>query len=152
MTRFLVVLLFTACTTQTATPPAAPARDAAADREAIMAADRAFADSTYARGLDGWMSYYTTDAVRLRLGEPAVQGTDAVRAFDAPIFADTAVVLVWTPVDAGTFADGNHGYSTGKGAMVRRATPADTVWQGSYVTIWRREADGRWMVILDTGS
>lgn len=117
-----------------------------------MAADRAFGDSTLARGLDGWMSYYTPDAVRMRLGEPAVQGTEAVRAFDAPLFADTSVVLVWTPVDAGTFADGNHGFSTGKGAMIRRATPTDTVWQGQYVTIWRREADGRWMVILDTGS
>jgi ketosteroid isomerase-like protein len=152
MTRLLPVLLILACATETAPPPAPPARDAAADREAIMAADRAFADSTYARGLDGWMSYYTADAVRLRLGEPAAQGTEAVRQFDAPIFADTAIVLVWTPVDAGTFADGSHGFSTGKGAMVRRATPTDTVWQGQYVTIWRRGDDGRWMVILDTGS
>ena len=36
--------------------------------------------------------------------------------------------------------------------MVRRASPSDTVWQGQYVTIWRRGEDGRWMVILDTGS
>lgn len=117
-----------------------------------MAADRAFADSTYAHGLDGWMSFYTADAVRMRLGQPAVQGTAAVREFDAPIFADSTIVLVWTPVDAGTFADGSHGFSTGKGAMVRRASPSDTVWQGQYVTIWRRGEDGRWMVILDTGS
>ena len=72
MRRHLFPLAFlAACTTQTATPPAAPARDAAADRAAILAADRAFADSTYAHGLDGWMSFYTADAVRLRLGETA---------------------------------------------------------------------------------
>lgn len=149
MRPLLPIVLLAACTTQTVVPPT---RDAAADREAILAADRAFADSTYAHGLDGWMSYYSADAVRLRLGQPAVQGTQAVRQFDAPIFADTAIVLVWTPVDAGTFEDGRHGFSTGKGAMVRRATPADTVWQGQYVTIWRRGDDGRWLVILDTGS
>lgn len=149
MLRFAPLTLLLACTTQ-AVPP--PVRDAAADREAILAADRAFADTTLARGLDGWMSYYAADAVRLRLGEPAVQGTEAVRAFDAPIFADSGVVLVWTPVDAGTFADGRHGFSTGRGAMVRRATPTDTLWQGAYVTIWRRDDDGRWRVILDTGS
>lgn len=152
MRRMLPMVLFAACTTQTAHPPEPPPRDAMADREAIMAADRAFADSTYANGLDGWMSFYTPDAVRLRLGEAAVQGLDAVRQFDTPIFADTAIVLTWTPVDAGTFADGQHGFSTGKGAMIRRATPGDTVWQGQYVTIWRRGDDGRWMVILDTGS
>ena len=152
MHRLLPIVLLAACTTETVTPPGPPPRDAASDREAIMAADRAFADSTYAHGLDGWMSFYTADAVRMRLGELAVQGTAAVREFDAPIFADTAIVLVWTPVDAGTFDDGDHGFSTGKGAMVRRATPSDTVWQGQYVTIWRRGDDGRWKVILDTGS
>lgn len=153
MRRSLPVTTFLlACTTQTAPPPARPTQDAAADREAILAADRAFNDSTSAHGLDGWMSFYAADAVRLRLGEQAVQGTEAVRRFDAPIFADTSIVLVWTPVDAGTFANGSHGFSTGKGAMVRRASPSDTVWQGQYVTIWRRETDGRWKVILDTGS
>lgn len=126
-----------------------------ADRAALLAADRAFAAATAARGLDGWMDAYAADAVRLRLGGSAAegsvaQGTDAIRAFDAALFEDPAVRLVWDPTDAAPFADGRTGFTTGRASVVRVAT-ADTLYRGTYVTIWRRDGDG-WKVILDTGA
>jgi ketosteroid isomerase-like protein len=129
------------------------AADTAGLAEALLAADRAFGDSTAARGLEGWMRFYAEDAVRLTMGAEVAQGLDAVRAHDASLFADSAVRLVWTPLRSGVFADGRHGFTTGRSAMLKLggATP-DTVYRGAYVTIWRREADGRWKVILDTGS
>ena len=129
-----------------------PAPDPAAARAALMEADRAFAAASAARGLDGWMEAYAADAVRLRLGEPAVRGRDAIRAFDAPIFADPDVRLEWTPTDGGAFADGRHGFTTGTSVMVGTGTPPDTLWRGRYVTLWRLEPDGRWRVLLDTGA
>jgi ketosteroid isomerase-like protein len=127
-----------------------PAADPSAAREALLEADREFARQSAERGTDGWMAAYTADAVRLHMGRTAVQGLAVIRAFDAGLFADPALRLVWTPTHAGAFADGRHGYTTGRAAFVR-VVGGDTTWTGTYVTLWRREA-GRWRVILDTGA
>lgn len=134
--------------------------DPAAVRTELLAADRAFAADTYARGLDGWMAHHAPDAVRLRMGGSAadgavVQGLDAVRAYDAGLFADPTTRLVWAPTEAGAFAGGATGFTTGRSAMVRlrsEGAAPDTLFRGTYVTVWRRGADGRWRVILDTGA
>lgn len=120
----------------------------------LMDADRAFAAAAAARGLDGWMSFFAPDAVRLTPGAEPVRGTDAIRASDAPTFANPAVRLTWAPVDGGLFADGSHGWTIGRYEVHRRAADgSDTVaGRGRYVTLWRREANGTWRVILDTGS
>lgn len=127
-----------------------PAPSPAEAREALMAADRAFAAQTADRGLDGWMDAYAPDAVRLSMGGTVAQGTEAVRAFDAALFADPTQRLVWAPTDAGSFSDGRHGFTTGRSALL--SARGDTLYTGVYVTLWRREADGRWRAILDTGA
>lgn len=130
-------------------------RDAATVKDALMAADRAFAKAAAEKGIDGWMSYMAADAVRISpLGGTATVGTKAVRELDAKLFADPKQKLVWEPTDGGAFADGNTGFTTGKAKIV--ATGADgkdeVSWTGAYVTIWRKGADGSWKVILDTGA
>lgn len=137
-----------------ARPPApTAAADPAAARAALMAADRAFAAETAGRGLDGWMAHYAADAVRLHMGGPVVQGLDAIRAFDAALFADPTARLTWEPTDGGAFGDGRHGFTTGRSALVRLAGgAADTLYAGVYVTLWRLGPDGRWEVLLDTGA
>lgn len=128
-------------------------------REALMGADRAFAAETGARGLDGWLAHHAPDAARLQMGGTreagtVVQGLDAVRAYDAGLFRDPSARLVWEPTAAGVFADGQHGFTTGRSAMIRPRDGAapDTLFSGTYVTVWQRGADGRWRVILDTGA
>jgi ketosteroid isomerase-like protein len=117
-------------------------------------ADRKFAAAAGEKGLDGWMGFMAEDAVRVRkMGEKAAVGRAAVRKVDAAIFADPTKRLVWEPTDAGLFADGKTGYTTGRSQVV--TTGADgkeqVVWSGAYLTWWRKEADGSWKVILDTG-
>ncbi|HEX7069213.1 MAG TPA: DUF4440 domain-containing protein [Rhodothermales bacterium] len=130
-----------------------PAADSSGVREALMQADRVFAEETAARGLDGWMDAYAPDAVRLSLGGQAVQGLEAVREADAPIFEDPSRRLIWEPTDAGVFEDGRHGFTTGRSAFVTVVDGAvgDTLRTGRYVTFWRLSDDGTWKVILDTG-
>lgn len=147
---FLASLALSACAT---TRPAAPADDA------LMAADRAFAAETAARGLDGWLAHHAPDAARLQMGGTraagtVVQGLDAVRAYDAGLFRDAGTRLVWEPTAAGTFSDGRTGFTTGRSAMLRLngAVAADTLFAGTYITVWRLGRDGRWRVLLDTGA
>jgi len=118
----------------------------------LMQADRDFAVATHSRGIDGWMSFYASDAIRIRYRENMVKGYDEVRKFDTPNISDTTVTLNWEPTDAYVFRDGTIGSTTGRYWIVSRRT-ADSgkeLGHGRYVTMWRRE-NGRWLVIMDTG-
>lgn len=123
-----------------------------ATEASLMQADRDFAVATHARGIDGWMSFYTTDAIRIRYRDNMVKGYDAIRTFDLPNISDTTTILNWEPTDAYVYRGGTIGSTTGRYWIVSRR-PADSGKQlgtGRYVTMWRRE-QGRWLVIMDTG-
>jgi ketosteroid isomerase-like protein len=118
----------------------------------LMQADRDFAVATHARGIDGWMSFYTPDAIRIRYRGNMVKGFDEIRKFDLAYISDTTSVLNWEPTDAHIFRGGDIGSTTGRYWAVKR-TGADAgkeTGRGRYVTMWRREGQ-RWLVIMDTG-
>src|SRR5258705_9127017 len=66
----------------------------------LMQADRDFAIATHARGIDGWMSFYAPDAIRIRYRGNMVKGFDEVRKFDLPNISDSTTTLNWEPTDA----------------------------------------------------
>jgi ketosteroid isomerase-like protein len=119
---------------------------------ALMQADRDFAVATHARGIEGWMSFYARDAIRIKYRGDMVKGLAAIRAYDEPGISDTASVLNWEPTDAHVFRDGTIGSTTGRFSVISRKT-ADAgkeLARGRYVSMWRLE-NGRWLVIVDTG-
>ena len=123
-----------------------------ATESSLMQADRNFAVATHARGIDGWMSYYASDAIRIRYRGNMVRGHDAIRQFDLPNISDTTSTLNWEPTDAYVYNGGTIGSTTGRYWVTSRRT-ADAgkeLGRGRYVTMWRREG-GRWLVIMDTG-
>ena len=151
MIRTYVVLalgLATACTATVKTRNS----PSGATESSLMQADRDFAVATHARGIDGWMSFYAPDAIRIRYRGNMVRGFDEIRKFDLPNISDSTSVLNWEPTDAYVFNGGSIGSTTGTYSVVsRRATDAGKeLGSGRYVTIWRRDG-GRWLVIMDTG-
>jgi ketosteroid isomerase-like protein len=151
---FLLGLLLSALAAF-ATPRASqevPAADKV--REELLDADRRFAAAARERGLDGWMSFLAADAVRLpKLTGAPVRGTEAIRKLDAAIFADPARRLAWEPAEAESFEGGRLGVTTGHYRVLRKGDGGkeEVVARGSYLTWWRKD-DGKWRVILDTGT
>ena len=122
-----------------------------AERE-LKEADRAFDRAAAERGIEGWVSYFTTDAARIVPKGPIVRGHEAIRRLDGPTFADPKRTLTWEPVDAGLFDTGDHGYTRGRYRVMRvEDGKKEEISAGWYLSIWRREAAG-WKVILDTGG
>jgi ketosteroid isomerase-like protein len=150
--RLLVILAFgslaTACTVTVNT------NDSPTDatEASLMQADRDFAVATHSRGIDGWMSFYTPDAIRIRYRGNMVKGAEEIRKFDLPGISDTTTILNWEPTDAHVFRDGDIGSTTGRYWIVNRTGPdaGKEGGHGRYVTMWRRDHD-RWLVIMDTG-
>ena len=126
------------------------APDPAAARAAIMDADVAFAQATKARGVEGWLEYFADSGVQVTPGRNVV-GKAAIRALMAPDLADTTRLLSWRPTSAEVSASGDLGYTIGRWELGPRAGGAPLL-TGSYVTIWRKQADGSWRVVLDVGN
>jgi ketosteroid isomerase-like protein len=152
MNRFFTILMLgslaTACTAAVNTTNSR----SDATENSLLQADRDFAVATHARGIDGWMSFYAPDAIRIRYRGNIIRGFDEIRKFDLPNISDTTSILNWEPTDAYVFNGGSIGSTTGKYSVVSRRA-ADTgkeLGNGHYVTMWRRDG-GRWLVIMDTG-
>jgi ketosteroid isomerase-like protein len=116
----------------------------------LMNADIAFCEATRERGLDGWMSFFADDAYK---GEPLVQGREALRKVYSDLFTPRELDFRWTPAHSEIFPSGELGYTSGRytyaftdknGVRMRRT--------GSYLTVWRKQADGSWKVLTDIGS
>ena len=148
LTTILALISSAACATVLNTGGS----DTGATESSLMQADRDFAVATHARGIDGWMSFFASDAIRIRYRDNMVKGYDAVRKFDLPNISDTTVTLNWEPTDAYIFRGGSIGSTTGSYSVISRRTAdgGKELQRGRYVTIWRRE-NGRWLVIMDTG-
>lgn len=117
-----------------------------------MQADRDFQTATHARGIDGWMSFYAPDAIRIVYGGGMVKGLEAIRKLDAPYVADPASRINWDLLEAHVYNDGDYGQTIGRYIVVS-LRPADTgrvMGRGRYVTTWRRD-NGKWLVVMDTG-
>lgn len=110
----------------------------------LEAADIAFDADTAARGIEGWVAAFDPEGAMMRRGAPVV-GRDAIREMMKPLLSSGR--LRWAPTASGR--SGDVGFTVGKGTFTGDK-PGDT-WQTSYVTIWRRGADGSWKVRFDTG-
>ncbi len=144
MHRSLLVLaiLLPSCTSA--------AVDPAAERAAIMEADRAFARETAARGVEGWLDYHLEDAHNVLSSGPVVVGHAAIRERMTASLADTTQFFAWEPVFAEVAADGSLGFTYGDWSTTDGATDSVTS-KGRYLTVWKK-LNGEWKVTADIGN
>lgn len=142
MRNFLFALLVLAgCSTPPGSPPPAPAPILQPDVGAVIAADRAMAARA---GREGWIEAYSAgaspDAFVLQPGPTPASGF-----FDnihPDVRGDTS--LRWAPNYAGVARSGDLGFTAG-------AFNGDGAAFGTYLTVWRRHADG-WRWIYQDGT
>ncbi len=127
--------------------PASPT----SDMEALMQADRDFAKATAARRLEGWVEYFAEDGVSL--GDKPAVGREAIRGAFKPLFDNPSFRLEWAPVKAGILPSGTVGYTEGRATSYRTGPKGEKlVRHSSYVTVWKKQADGAWKVVFETGA
>ena len=121
-------------------------------QDQLFAADRAFAKAVADSGAPAWDARLAPDiATPGNGGLMLLRGVVPVAANDQAIFADASQLLTWEPTDAAAYADRVTGVTLGRYAMVRRSARRDTLSRGRYLTLWRKQPDGRWKILLDTG-
>ncbi len=127
--------------------------DLRAEKE-LLAADRAFARDTSERGLDGWVDAFADDGVVLPTGQPLARGKAEVREVMKSLLSDPTTKLEWDPDRASVGASGDLGYTLGH-TTVFKVDPAGhelAFAKLKYVTVWKRQLDGRWKVAVSAGT
>ena len=110
-----------------------------------------FAKDVAARGGEAFAAWFAEDGVALGNGSAPLIGKVAIAKgskWDPKVYQ-----LTWTPTDAVMGPSGDMGYTWGHyegRSKDASGNPVQT--SGRYMTIWRKERDGSWKVVLDAGS
>jgi ketosteroid isomerase-like protein len=117
----------------------------------IMNVESEFMQAAADHGSAGYMSYYAADAVELPDGADAILGKDNI----APTmsFLDQGNKLTWTPQFSDVSGDLAYTYGTWVFTSKDKDKDGNPVTQsGKYTTIWKKQHDGSWKVVLDMGN
>jgi len=124
----------------------------AANRDALLAADRAFDAATAEKKLDGFSSFLADNASTLRADRPVLQGKAAVQQEWKVLLENKSISLRWQPISAEIAKSGDLGYTVGSYTITRTDEKGSAVvGTGKYLTVWRLQKDKSWKVEFDTG-
>lgn len=131
----------------------APNSDVEALKSELMEADIAFARMAFEQGRNvAFLEFMAEDVTIMPRRGDLIRGRNAYRKQLSESSAAEPVVR-WKPFFADISQSGDLGYTMGtfqyfenkqEGAAVLR--------EGSYVTIWKKQPDGRWRFVFDAGN
>ena len=123
------------------------------EREVLMQADRDFDRATAETGVEGWVSYFAEDGQMFPAGAEIVSGRQAIREAMAPAFGNPEFSLRWKPLGADVSRAGDLGYTYGTYVARGPGPQGEPVERhGKYVSIWKKQADGSWKIVVDIGN
>lgn len=121
-----------------------------ATSEILLKTDRDFAKLASEIGVRAAFDYYMADDARIYAAgiEPRVGRASIISLFPQ----NDKGTLEWEPYYSDIAASGDLGYTLGK----YKATHIDesgksSISYGNYVTVWKKQSDGEWKFVFDTG-
>jgi ketosteroid isomerase-like protein len=116
---------------------------------AMADAERQFAKAATVVGWrDAFLEYFADDAIAFSPG--VVPAKDGLRKQPSTPFS--IAELVWEPRTGDVAASGELGWLTGPSTSTNRKAAAPVVRHGCYLSVWRKQPDGRWRVFIDVGA
>lgn len=106
--------------------------------------ERAFARAVADKGVrDGFLAWLAPRSVVFRPGP-----VDGRKTYEAA--KSGPAVLAWEPAYAAVSRDGDLGWTTGPWSWRSRKDAEPVAW-GEYLSVWKRQEDGQYKVVLDGG-
>lgn len=107
-----------------------------------------------AKDVDKLVAHYANDAVLMVPEMPAISGKDAIRTSLQQMVADPALKLTFEPTKVDVAKSGDLAYTQGTFSITATdsATKKVVNGHGSYVTVYRKQADGTWKAISDIAT
>ncbi len=113
----------------------------------LLAADLAFSALSASHGQQyAYMRYMADKGVLLRPSHDPMKES-MVRLF-IQMMDTSKSSMTWQPTDGEVSAGGDLGYTYGVYTYRKR----DSLVQGTYVTVWKKDPEGRWKAVLQSGN
>jgi uncharacterized protein (TIGR02246 family) len=143
------LIAFTMVACNQAPPPPPDTHDA--DVKAISDLEAQWSKDAASKDADKMAAYYADNAVLMVPGMEAARGKDAIRGAFKQLFADPAASLTFQASTVDVAKSGDLGYTQGtyQLTMTNPATHKVLNDHGSYVTDYRKQADGSWKAVAD---
>jgi ketosteroid isomerase-like protein len=116
----------------------------------LLKADMDFSALSAREGMHkAFLEYVADSGVILRDKSYPLEGRRAIASlFEGS--SDTSFTLTWEPVYEKIALSGELGYTYGYFTSRIKASGEEE--RGTYLTIWQKQADGRWKFVMDTGT
>ena len=115
----------------------------------MMDADKAFSKLSEDKGMkSAFMEYIDSNGVLLRPNQLPIVGANAIDYLSMQL--DNEYTLVWEPKGGGIAQSGDLGYTYGVYKMQPKTI--DSIMYGTYVSIWKKQNDGSWRFVLNSGN
>jgi ketosteroid isomerase-like protein len=123
------------------------------DRRALLAFDREFAQKVEQQGFRVLEDFYDEDAVYMPSFAPTIEGREKILDAYRPYYDSTTLKLSWVPSRAEVARSRDLGWTIGTYTVTRTDDKGTTtIRHGRYVTIWKKQRDGTWKAVLDSGA
>ena len=118
-------------------------------KSGMMEADRAFSKMSEEKGMKSAMLHFIdSKGILLRPSTIPLAGGDAVDYISQG--NDSSYIMTWEPSGGTVAKSGDLGYTYGVYSL--KPKDQDTVFYGTYVSVWKRQDDGKWKFVLETGN
>ena len=119
------------------------------DLAAMADTERQFAKTATSKGWrDAFLDFFADDAVAL--GREVTLAKDGLRKQPSTPFSQ--LELVWEPRLGDVAASGDLGWLTGPSTSINHTSKEPKPNHGCYLSIWRKQPDGKWRVFIDVGA
>jgi ketosteroid isomerase-like protein len=119
------------------------------DLSAMADTERQFAKTATSKGWrDAFLDFFADDAIAL--GREVTPAKDGLRKQPSTPFSQFE--LVWEPRLGDVAASGDLGWLTGPSTSVNHTSKEPKPNNGCYLSIWRKQPDGKWRVFIDVGA
>ena len=124
---------------------------AAKDSETLANADRYFSSLSIKVGRNAaFLAMFDSAGVMLGSNLPPVEGYKAISKLLVS-HSDSTYTLTWEPMFAKVAKSGELGYTYGIYKLSEKKS-GKKMSEGTYTTIWQKNAKGEWKAMLDTGN
>lgn len=125
----------------------------AAAAEAIKANEAQWNKDFENKSIEGLMAHYTDDATLMAPGIPPAQGKDAIRVSLTQMLNDPALSIKFRARRVEVSKSGDLAFTEGSYEMTFTGpSPKPIQDKGSYVTVFRKQADGNWKAVSDIAT
>jgi ketosteroid isomerase-like protein len=122
------------------------------EKEKLKQVDIEFSDLSKEKGMNhAFLTYADDEAVLLKPNSYPITGIEKIREkYSQP---DTSFTLIWSPLFADIAESLDLGYTYGTWELITKDKNGNQVsYYGTYVSIWKKDKEGNWKFVLDTGN